>query len=171
MLRLALEKTLNLLIANGVVKLGRLEGQNIALHVPELGLSLYFVCINSRIYVLETQQQSADVDITLNQSAFLSLFKGKDLKELLANDEVVISGNVKVAQALSDLFAETSVDVEELISQHTGDIVAHQLGKAIRFAKKRPCDNVSDIVETMKDDLSTLLVNPSRSRFFNGGAK
>ncbi|HIF88753.1 MAG TPA: hypothetical protein EYG22_06995 [Candidatus Thioglobus sp.] len=171
MLRLALEKTLNLLIANGVVKLGKLEGQNIALHVPELGLSLYFVCINSRIYVLETQQQSADVDITLNQSAFLSLFKGKELKELLANDEVVISGNVKVAQALSDLFAETSVDVEELISQHTGDIVAHQLGKAIRFAKKRPCDNVSDIVETMKDDLSTLLVNPSRSRFFNGGAK
>jgi ubiquinone biosynthesis protein UbiJ len=171
MLRLALEKTLNLLIANGVVKLGRLEGQNIALHVPELGLSLYFVCINSRIYVLETQQQSADVDITLNQSAFLSLFKGKDLKELLANDEVVISGNVKVAQALSDLFTETSIDVEELISQHTGDIVAHQLGKAIRFAKKRPGDNVSDIVETMKDDLSTLLVNPSRSRFFNGGAK
>ncbi|MGE4593952.1 MAG: SCP2 sterol-binding domain-containing protein [Gammaproteobacteria bacterium] len=171
MLRLALEKTLNLLIANGVVKLGKLEGHNIALHIPELGLNLCFVCINSRIYVLEAQQQSPDVDITLNRLAFLSLFKGKELKDLLANDEVVINGNVKVAQTLSDLFAETSIDVEELISQYTGDIVAHQLGKVIRFAKKRPDDNLNDIVETLKDDLSTLLVAPSRSRFFNGGAK
>jgi ubiquinone biosynthesis protein UbiJ len=171
MLRLALEKTLNLLIANDVVQLGKLENHNIALHVPELSLSLCFVCINSRIYVLEAQQQSPDVDITLNRSAFLSLFKGKELKDLLDNDEVIISGNVKVAQALSDLFAETSIDVEELVSQYTGDIVAHQLGRAIRFAKKRPGDNVNDIVETMKDDLSILLINPSRSRFFNGGEK
>ena len=171
MLRLALEKTLNLLIANGMVKLGKLEGHNIALRVPELGLSLCFVCVNSRIYVLEAQQQNPDVDITLNRSAFLSLFKGEELNDLLANDEVVISGNVKVAQALSDLFAETSIDVEELISQHTGDIVAHQLGKAISFAKKKPGDNLKDIVETLKDDISTLLVAPSRSRFFNGGAK
>ena len=171
MLRLALEKTLNLLIANGVVKLDKLEGHKIALHVLELGMSLYFVCINSRIYVLETQQQSPDVDITLNRSAFLSLFRGKELKDLLANDEVVISGNVKVAQALSDLFAETSIDVEELVSQYTGDIVAHQLGKAVRFAIKRPGDNLNNIVETLKDDLSTLIITPSRSRFFNGGSR
>jgi ubiquinone biosynthesis protein UbiJ len=171
MLRLTLEKTLNLLIANGAVKMDKLEGHNIALHVPELRLSLYFVCINSRIYVLETQQQSSDVDITLNQSAFLSLLKGAELKDLIANDEVLIHGNVKVAQLLSDLFAETSIDVEELISQHTGDIVAHQLGKAVRFAKTRPRDNLGNIVETLKDDLSTLLVAPSRSRFFNCGAK
>ena len=171
MLRLALEKTLNLLIANGSVRLGKLEDHSVALHVPELGLSLYFVCINSRIYVLEAQQQGSDVDITLNRSAFLSLFKGKDLKELLANDEVVISGNVKVAQTLSDLFAETAIDIEELVSQYTGDIMAHQLGKVIRFAKKRPDDRLNDIVETLKDDLATLLVAPSRSRFFNGGVE
>ena len=154
-----------------MVKLDKLEGHKIALHVLEPGMSLYFVCINSRIYVLETQQQSPDVDITLNRSAFLSLFRGKELKDLLANDEVVISGNVKVAQALSDLFAETSIDVEELVSQYTSDIVAHQLGKAAGFAKKRPDDSLNDIVETLKDDLSTLLISPSRSRFFNHGAK
>lgn len=171
MLRLALEKTLNLLIANGSVRLGKLEDHSVALHVPELGLSLYFVCINSRIYVLEAQQQGSDVDITLNRSAFLSLFNGKDLKELLANDEVAISGNVKVAQTLSDLFAETAIDIEELVSQYTGDIVAHQLGKVIRFAKKRPDDSLNDIVKTLKDDLATLLVAPSRSRFFNGGVE
>jgi ubiquinone biosynthesis protein UbiJ len=171
MLRLALEKTLNLLITNGAVKLGKLESHNIALNVPEVGLSLYFVCINSRIYVLEAQQQTPDVDITLNRSAFLSLFQGEELKNILANDEVVISGNIKVAQALSDLLAETSIDVEELISQYTGDIVAHQLGKVIRFAKKRPSYSLVDIAETLKDDFSTLLVAPSRSRFFNGRAK
>ena len=66
---------------------------------------------------------------------------------------------------------EPAIDIEELVSQYTGDIVAHQLGKVIRFAKKRPDDRLNDIVETLKDDLATLLVAPSRSRFFNGGVE
>ena len=66
---------------------------------------------------------------------------------------------------------ETAIDIEELVSQYTGDIVAHQLGKVIRFAKKRPDESLNDIVETLKDDLATLLVAPSRSRFFNGGVE
>lgn len=169
MLHLALEKTLNLLIANGTVSLDKLEGHNIALHVPELSLSLCFVCSNARIYVLKAQLHS-DVDITLNKTAFLSLLRGAELRDLITNEEVLIHGNVKVAQALSDLFAEASIDIEELISHHTGDIVARQLGKVIRFAKKYP-NNLIGIVETMKDDFSTLLITPSHSRFFNKGEK
>jgi len=171
MFRLALENTLNLLIASGAIKLDRLEDSTIALHVPELGISLYFVCINARIHVLEAQQQNSDVDITLSKSAFVSLFKGKELKDLLANDEVVIRGNVKTAQSLSDLFTETSIDIEELVSHHTGDIIAHQLGKVAHFVKKGNNNDIVAVVETLKDDLSTLLVAPSRSRFFDRGEK
>jgi len=169
MLHLALEKNLNLLIANGAVSIDKLEGHNTTLHVPELSLSLCFVCSNARIYVLKVQQHS-DVDITLNKTAFLSLLKGAELRDLITNDEVLIHGNVKVAQALSDLFAEASIDIEELVSHHTGDIVARQLGKLIRFAKKCP-NNLIGIVETMKNDFSTFLITPSRSRFFNKGEK
>ena len=171
MLRLVLEKTLNSLIANDSIKLGSLEGSTIALHVLELDLSLYFVCINARIYALEAQQQNPDVDIRVSKSVFLSLFQGKSLKHLLDDEAVEIVGNVKTAQALSDLFSEASIDIEELIAQHTGDIIAHQLGRALRFTKKRPNSASFGAFETLKDDLSALLVAPSRSRFFDSGAK
>jgi len=171
MLRLTLEKTLNLLASNGAVNTDKLEGSTIALNIPELNVSLFFVCINARIHVLEAQQQSPDVDISLNRSAFLSLFKGKELKDLITDDEVIINGNVKIAQALADLFAETSLDIEELVSQHTGDIVAHQLGRAVSFIKESTNNNATEVFDTLKDTLSNLLVAPSRSHFFNGGSK
>jgi len=171
MLRLALENALNLLITRGAIKLDALENSTIAVHVSDIKLSLHFVCMNSRIHVLESQQQNADVDISLNKSALISLFKGKNLKELLANDDVVISGNVKIAQALSELFTSTAIDIEELISHYTGDIVAHQLGKVARFVTKEADKDLFSVVETLKDDLSTLLVAPTRSRFFTNGTQ
>ena len=170
MLRLALENALNLLIARGAIKMEALENSTIAVHVSDLGMGLYFVCMNSRIHVLESQQQNADVDISLNKSALISLFKGNNLNELLANDDVVISGNVKIAQALSELFTSTAIDIEELISHHTGDIVAHQLGKVVSFVKKDADQDLFGAVDTLKNDIATLLVAPARSRFFTNRA-
>ena len=43
-------------------------------------------------------------------------------------DEIEINGSIKTAQQLADLMALSSIDIEELVSQYTGDIIAHQLG-------------------------------------------
>jgi ubiquinone biosynthesis protein UbiJ len=168
MFRLTLEKTLNHLInANNVDTVG-LNNKIIGLSVDEFNLKLLFMFTNSRVFVMEMhEQQKVDVDIKLNKTAFLSLFKGASFEELIESDEIDINGSVKTAQQLADLIALASIDVEEFISHYTGDIIAHQLGKSIRLVKGKTNNDKVNIIETLKNDLTTLLVAPSRSRFFN----
>jgi len=168
MFRLTLEKTLNHLINTNNIDTSGLNNKIIGLSVDEFNLKLLFMFTNSRVFVMKMHdQQNVDVDIKLNKIAFLSLFKGASFEELIEGDEIDINGSVKTAQQLADLIALASIDVEELVSHYTGDIIAHQLGKSIKLVKGTANNDKVNIVEALKNDLTTLLVAPSRSRFFN----
>jgi len=168
MFRLTLEKTLNHLINANNINTEDLNNKIIGLGVDEFNLKLLFMFTNSRVFVMEMdEQQNVNVDIKLNKTAFLSLFKGASFEELIESDEIDINGSVKTAQQLADLIALASIDVEELVSHYTGDIIAHQLGKSIKLVKGKTNNDKVNIIETLKNDLTTLLVAPSRSRFFN----
>ena len=168
MFRLTLEKTLNHLINANNINTEGLNNKIIGLSVDEFNLKLLFMFTNSRVFVMEMdEQQNVNVDIKLNKTAFLSLFKGASFEELIESDEIDINGSVKTAQQLADLIALASIDVEELVSHYTGDIIAHQLGKSIKLVKGKSTNDKVNIVETLKNDLTTLLVAPRRSRFFN----
>ena len=168
MFRLTLEKTLNHLINTNNIDTEGLDNKIIGLSVDEFNLKLLFMFTNSRVFVMEMQdQQNINVDIKLNKTAFLSLFKGASFEELIESDEIDINGSVKTAQQLADLIALASIDVEELVSHYAGDIIAHRLGKSIKLVKGKANKDKVNIVETLKNDLTTLIVAPSRSRFFN----
>ena len=168
MFRLTLEKTLNHLINTNNIETSGLDNKTIGLCVDEFNLRLLFMFTNSRVFVLEIDDRNnVDVDIQLNKAAFLSLFSGTSFEELIESDEIEINGNIKTAQQLADLIALASIDVEELVSHYTGDIIAHQLGKSVKLIKTKTNNDKVNIVETLKNDLTTLLVAPSRSRFFN----
>ena len=168
MFRLTLEKTLNDLINTNNIDTEGLNNKIIGLSVDEFNLKLLFMCTNSRVFVMEMQDhQNINVDIKLNKNAFLSLFKGASFEDLIESDEIEINGSVKTAQQLADLIALASIDVEELVSHYTGDIIAHQLGKSVKLVKDKATKDKVNIVEKLKNDLTTLLVAPSRSRFFN----
>ena len=168
MFRLTLEKTLNHLINTNNIDAEGLDNKIIGLSVDEFNLKLLFMFTNSRVFVMEMHdQQNVDVDIKLNKTAFLSLFKGASFEELIESDEIDINGSVKTAQQLADLIALASIDAEELGSRYTGDIIAHQLGKSIKLVKGTTNSDKVNIIETLKNDLTTLLVAPGRARFFN----
>ena len=168
MFRLTLEKTLNHLINTNNIDTSGLNNKIIGLSVDEFNLKLLFMFTNSRVFVMKMQdQKNINVDIKLNKTAFLSLFKGASFEELIESDEIDINGSIKTAQQLADLIALASIDVEELVSHYTGDIIAHQLGKSLKLVKGRGNIDKVNIIETLKNDLTTLLVAPSRSRFFN----
>ena len=168
MFRLTLEKTLNHIINTNNINTEGLNNNIIGLSVDEFNLKLLFMFTNSRLFVMEMHdQQNVDVDIKLNKTAFLSLFKGASFEELIESDEIDINGSVKTAQQLADLIALASIDIEELVSHYTGDIIAHQLGKSIKLVKAKTNSDKVNIIETIKNDLTTLLVAPSRSKIFN----
>ena len=132
MFRLAIEKALNHMINVNEINITRLDNSLVSVYVDDIDLRLFFLCLNSRIFVIEnSEQKNTNVDITLNKEAFLALFKGVSFEDLIESEDIEINGSIKTAQQLADLFALSSIDIEELISQYTGDIIAHQLGQTL----------------------------------------
>lgn len=169
MFRLAIEKALNHMINANSVDISLIDNKIISLNVDEIDLSLFFLCLNARILVINnTQNKKTDVEIRMNKESFLSLFKGVTLEDLIEKEDIEINGSIKTAQQLADLLASSSIDIEELISQYTGDIIAHQVGQSFKQIKNMSLKNDGSIIDTLKEELTTLLIAPSRSTIFKG---
>jgi len=169
MFRLAIEKALNHMINANSVDISLIDNKIISLNVDEIDLSLFFLCLNARIFVINnTQIEKTDVEIRMNKESFLSLFKGVTLEDLIEKEDIEINGSIKTAQQLADLLASSSIDIEELISQYTGDIIAHQVGQSFKQIKNMSLKNDGSIIDTLKEELTTLLIAPSRSTIFKG---
>ena len=170
MFRLAIEKALNHMINVNEINITRLDNSLVSVYVDDIDLRLFFLCLNSRIFVIEnSEQKNTNVDITLNKKAFLALFKGISFEDLIESEDIEINGSIKTAQQLADLFALSSIDIEELISQYTGDIIAHQLGQTIDRIKGSSSQEKDSFVENLKNEFTTLFIAPSRSKLFKKG--
>ncbi len=156
-----LEQALNYLIDQGGVNLGALNGKVLHFALEDLALDVNFICTNNRIFVTTDATTAIDVDIKLKSSVFLALLQGEDLTELLRQDKIIIHGDVKTAQLLVDLLQQIDIDLEEVLSKYIGDIFAHQAGKLGKTFKKS-----KNSIEALKDELTTLLVAPSKSNLF-----
>ena len=155
------------MINTNSINTDRMNNKLIGIRVNDIDLKLFFMFSNSRVFVIANNgQEPVDVDISLNKTAFLSLFKGVSFEELIETDEIEINGSIKTAQQLADLMALSSIDMEELISQYTGDIIAHQLGKTLKAIKEKSVEGNLDIIESFKNELTTLLVAPGKSSIF-----
>ena len=171
MFRLAIEKALNHMINANSVDIALIDNKIISLNVDEIDLSLFFLCLNARIFVINnTQNKKTDVEIRMNKESFLSLFKGVTLEDLIEKEDIEINGSIKTAQQLADLLASSSIDIEELISQYTGDIIAHQIGRSFKQIKNLSLSSDGSIIDNLKDELTTILIAPGRSKIFKGRA-
>ena len=167
MFRLAVEKALNRIINVNNIDLAHIDNKIINLRVEDIDLSLFFLCLNSRIFVINnTHSKKTDVEIRMNKSSFLSLIKGAPLEDLIEKEDIEINGSIKTAQQLADLLAASSIDMEELVSKYTGDIVAHQIGLSIKQIKNISLKNNGSIIDNLKEELTTILLAPSRSTIF-----
>ncbi|AYQ55874.1 Protein YigP (COG3165) clustered with ubiquinone biosynthetic genes [Bathymodiolus thermophilus thioautotrophic gill symbiont] len=149
---LILENALNHLLSTHQVDISPLEGKTIRLSLQDFPLDVYFICTNNRFFVV-TSSDVVDVEITLTVSAFSDLLKKTELHDMLRQDKIIIHGDVKTAQLLVDILQQ--LDFEEVLSQWTGDIIAHQAGKVIKHLKSsdRP-------ISAFKDKIAAILINP-----------
>lgn len=160
-----LEMAINHLIESQSIDISALSNKTIRFELASTPLQVNFVCTDEKIYVVSDTDQPSSVDIQLDTQVFLSLFEGKDLKQLLREDEIVIHGDVKTAQLLVDLLEQISIDPEEVLSQYTGDIVANELGKLFRGAKDGFKDKDHPLNQ-VKAGLSELILQPNKSELF-----
>ena len=171
MFRLATEKALNHMVNVNNIDIAHIDNKIVSFRVEDIDLSLFFLCLNSRIFVIDnSQNKKTDVEIKMNKASFLSLFKGASLEDLIEKEDIEINGSIKTAQQLADLLASSSIDIEELISQYTGDIIAHQIGRSFKQIKNLSLSSDGSIIDNLKDELTTILIAPGRSKIFKGRA-
>lgn len=125
----ALETSLNTLLkddAESQRRLGRLRGKVIGVTINEFGKKLIFI-FSQQIDVLGAYEGDVDCELALNLTVLPELRQQANLTQLIKADKLALEGDIQLAQQFSALLSGLKPDVEEKLSQYTGDVVAHTL--------------------------------------------
>ena len=135
---LGIERVLNRVLAldsRAAADLARFHGCVIGIEVLGLGLLFYLVAdAAGRLQVLARTEGEADC---LMRGAPLDLVRSalsRHKEDALFAGRLEIQGDTDLAQGFSDVLARLDIDWEEQLSKLTGDVVAHEAGKAVRAA-------------------------------------
>ncbi len=183
----AIETALNAwlkLDGESLKKCETLEGKIIRLHITGLDLNLFFLPAVSGIQVMgnypyksfqndEGQENhtsdtdenirentSGEVDATIHGSpmALMKLSSADNAGASLLDSDVIIDGDMRVAEQFSAILKEVDIDWEELFSKLVGDIIAHQAGQVVRSGSSW----FNDSIEAMKLNTSEYLSEESK---------
>ncbi|MCW8331128.1 SCP2 domain-containing protein [Photobacterium sp. SDRW27] len=125
----AVETSLNTLLkgdAESQRRLGRLRGKVISVTINEFGKRLIFI-FSQQIDVLAAYEGEVDCELALNLTVLPELRQQANLTQLIKADKLALEGDIQLAQQFSALLSGLKPDVEEKLSQYTGDIAAHTL--------------------------------------------
>ena len=113
-----------------------LAGKVIAIVITPFNDTLYLCPTQDSIQCLESFV--GEVDTTLTGSLFALGLMGLSSSPMnsIYTGEVEITGDMDVGKQFQQLFGKLDIDVEEKVSQVTGDIIAHKLGNFFRGGKQ-----------------------------------
>ncbi|AZL86234.1 SCP2 domain-containing protein [Aliivibrio salmonicida] len=112
--------------------LHRLKEKIIHVHLNEFNKDLYFIFSQQHVDILSKFEGEVDCYLALNLSVLPQLREQNNITQLIKQDKLVLEGDLNLAQQFSALLTELKPDVEEKLSQYTGDIVAHTLVSGVK---------------------------------------
>ena len=132
----ALQKAINHGLALDVSSAGRIKklaGKRLKIVVKPINV-VFFIQFSETSLELH-QELSGDVDTVIESNPMgfirLSLLPSSKVRSLF-NDQIKLTGNIEVGQQVKELFDDLDIDWEGHLSQFTGDVVAHQVGRLFR---------------------------------------
>lgn len=110
-------------------KLKRLHGKVMQLHISGLGIKVYALVSNGNIVFFDDFGGDADVSLSAPPLALLRMgIEQRQGKSVMGNADVLLQGDMQIAQQFQSLIAALELDWEELLSHRVGDIAARQVG-------------------------------------------
>jgi ubiquinone biosynthesis protein UbiJ len=116
-------------------RLGEFDGKLICLRFvrPELPPLELFLWPSEAGFRIETRCDTVP-DVTIAASSVV--FARLALKRGIASGEMQISGNMELGQKFQRILGQIDIDWEEELAHVTGDVIAHQVGNALRAAQR-----------------------------------
>ncbi|KMV29384.1 SCP2 domain-containing protein [Photobacterium swingsii] len=152
------ETSLNTLLnddAESQRRLARLRGKVISVTINEMGKTLYFV-FSQQLDVLGAFEGEVDCQLALNLSVLPELRQQANLTQLIKADKLSLDGDIQLAQQFSSLLSGLKPDVEEKLSQYTGDVVAHTLVQGAKtglsFVQRGIARRQRDLAEVITEE-------------------
>lgn len=105
-----------------------------------------------------TAQGEVDATIHGSPMALMRLSTSVDSGATLLSSDIDIDGDMRVAEAFSNILKEVDIDWEELLSKLVGDIIAHQAGQVVRSGS----DWFKQSVDAMQRNTSEYLSEESQ---------
>lgn len=123
-----------------------IAGKVIAINILPFNETLFLCPAENEIQLLENYASEVDATISGTLSALGLMGLSSTPMRSIFSGEVVIEGDTHVAHKFQQLFEKLDIDLEEKLSQFTGDIIAHKIGNIFRSGQNW----TEETVETFK---------------------
>lgn len=151
-----LNKALSLNI-DGSDKLIPLEQKTLTIYLAELAFPLSF-SINQQAILVTTLTDRSDCQLKTSISTLVELQKEQQLTELIKQDKLDISGDIKVVQQFASVFEKLSIDWQSELAEHIGDIPTYKLSQFSIWLS----DKIKFATAQIQADASEWLVHEKR---------
>jgi ubiquinone biosynthesis protein UbiJ len=138
--------------------LSPIAGKVITINILPFNEIVYLCPTEDEIQVLENYVGKVDATISGTLSALGLMGLSSTPMRSIFSGEVVIEGDTQVAHKFQQLFEKLDIDLEEKLSQFTGDVIAHKIGNFSRSAQNW----IDETVETFKLNSKDFLQEETR---------
>ena len=148
-----------------------LAGKVIAINIQPFDETIYLCPTKDRIQVLENYLPEVDSTISGTLSALGLMGLSNTPMRSIFNGEVTITGDTDTAHKFQQLFEQLDIDLEEKLSQFTGDIVAHKIGNFFRNGQQWTAESIetfkSNTKEFLQEETRDLPAGPEADILYN----
>lgn len=150
-------------------RLAPLEGKTLAIELRGIPVTVYVLFTRDRINVLSEFSGKPDArivgtPISLGRMVFSEAGPGA-----LIGTDIELHGNVEIARRAKAILDELDIDWEEQLARFTGDVVAHQVGNAVRgtltWGKTLLATLGQDVTEYLQEETDTLITETELRAF------
>lgn len=158
-LEILINKTLT--FSTNTASLEKLTQKTLTLVLEELGFPLSFTVCNtaeSPTIVVTTLTECADCTINTSISTLRELKAEQPITELIKQDKLDLTGDIKVAQQFASVAENLDIDWQSELANHIGDIPTYKLMQL----GKRVSEKVQFATKQIKADTSEYIVHEKR---------
>lgn len=137
-------------------QLSALDGKVIALHLRGMDISLFLSPGTDGIHIHNDYDGQPDTELYGSPTSFIRMGLMDDSSDLMLTREIEIRGDIGLGEQFKYILSHIDFDWEEQLSKVTGDVIAHQLGNAIRqgvnWGKQTADTLISDTGEYLREE-------------------
>ena len=141
----------------GHVDLKKLEQKSLTIILSELNFPITLTVSSNKILVSSLTER-ADCTVKTSISTLQALKAEQQLTELIKQDKLALTGDIKIAQQFMHLAENLNIDWQSELAAHIGDMPTHKL---VQLGKK-VSDKLQFASKQIQADASEYLVHEQR---------